>query len=579
MKLWTDTQRRQRLRTCLPVISLVIAITVVWLLTYRKWSASSWEYPPSLYRGDALYELGIIRAASFGWYLPGVWKIVPTLGAPNGANWNDYPQTEDCLYAFLGGIAALLGLMPAANLALLLAFVLNGLAFYWAARLLRYQILWSYVGALLFACSHYAYARSFGHLELSYYGHLPLALVSIWWLSSGAVRTFTERRAVIILAVAAWTGLQNAYYTYLIAQLILLALLVNCARARRDPGQLSSAALGVLSLAILGMAFVFGNIDSLSYKWCYGSNPGAIVRSYRETELYALKPIELFLPTNAAWPVPGRIGQRYAREAYFVGETFAPYLGVIATLSLIGLVSVAFVRIARRSGVGLGVPRGTYQLVWILLLSVAGGINSMVAIFGFHLFRAANRYSIAILTIALLFFVRWTALWTRRWPFYGQMGLALVIVAIGLADQVAPKDFTGSRAKVDSDRSFCAILRRTLPRGSAIFQLPVAEYPEQGPIGKMGDYDHLRPFLFTTSLRFSCGDDKGRRSIDWAQKIEAMPGPTAVDALRGKGFAGIIIDRDGYADQGVALVNQFKRGGATVLAEADNADLIALKLP
>jgi hypothetical protein len=95
----------------------------------------------------------------------------------------------------------------------------------------------------------------------------------------------------------------------------------------------------------------------------------------------------------------------------------------------------------------------------------------------------------------------------------------------------------------------------------------------------MGDYEHLRPFLYTISLRFSYGDDKGRRQTDWQRQIGTVPAPAAIDILRQKGFAAITIDRDGYSDRGAALVDQFARAGAIIITEAPKADFVALKLP
>jgi hypothetical protein len=190
--------------------------------------------------------------------------------------------------------------------------------------------------------------------------------------------------------------------------------------------------------------FLLGNIDPLTYKWFYGPNPGAVVRNYGGTERFALKPIELFLPYRTPpWPVLGRLSERYLHTGYFTGEFWAPYLGLVGIFGLVTLAIFAFLRIARRSGAGMGVPTGVYQLGWVFLLSVTGGINSMVAIWGFDLFRATNRYSVVILTVALLFFVRIMALYTRRWPVPARLGLAILILGVGLADQISPKDVTG----------------------------------------------------------------------------------------------------------------------------------------
>jgi phosphoglycerol transferase len=511
--------------------------------------------------------------------------MVPTLGAPDGANWNDFPQTEDFLYAFCGALAAVLGLAPAANLSLLLAFIWSGLGFYWACRLLRYPALWSVVGAFLFAFSRYAFVRAFDHLELSYYGHLPLALVATWWLSAGAIRRFNDKRAIFVFAIAAWSGLQNAYYTYLLAQLLGLALLVNWARSWKDPGQRHSALIGFVSLAILFGAFLLGNIDTLTYHWAHGWNSGAVVRNFADTEIFALRPIEMFLRFGKpAWPILGGLSQRYVESGSFRGEAWGPYLGVIGIFGLLALACFTFVRVARRSGVGMGVPTGAYQIMWILLLSTVGGINAMAALCGLDLFRGTNRYSIVILAIALFFFVRIAALYTRGWRWPAQLGLASLVLGLGLTDEITwkyriTKSVMEVRARVDSDKTFCATLERELPHGSAVFQLPFAEYPEQGPIGDMDGYEHIRPFLYTNFLRFSYGDDKGRKRSAWQRQIAAMPGLAAVEALRQKGFAAVIIDRDGYSDRGAALVEQFQRAGATAITEAPKSDFIALKLP
>ena len=579
----TDVHNQHHGRTAIlrlgPPILLALAIVALWMGTYGKLNRVSWQYPP-LYRGDALYELGIIRAASFGYYCPGLWKTVPTLGAPDRANWSDYPQTEDLHYAFFGVLAALLGLMPAANLALLIAFVLNGIGFYWACRLLHYRILWSLIGALLYACSHYAYARGFGHLELTYYAHLPLAIVATWWLASGAVTSITTKRAVLVLAIAACSGFQNAYYSYILAQLIGLSILVNIVRIRKDRAQFHTARIGGVALAVLLLGLLLGNIDTITYKWSHGPNLTILSRTYGDAERLALKPIELFLPYHRDWTLINDIHAQYLRDAVFVGEFWAPYLGVVGIFGLIALAVFSFVRAAHRSKVSSGMPVGAWQVGWVFLLSVAGGINSIVAFCGFPLFRATNRYSIVILTIVLLFFVRMMTLWTRRWSLATQTCLALAILCVGLIDQVFSKDVADLRSRLDSDRKFCAILESKLPPGSAIFQLPVAEYPERGAIGKMGDYEHLRPFLYCSSLRFSYGDDKGRKPADsWDQKIEAMRGSAAIAQLREKAFVAVIINRDGYVDRGDALVSRLEVAGAAVITEADNADLIALNLP
>ncbi|MGI8820331.1 MAG: hypothetical protein ACR2ID_05615 [Chthoniobacterales bacterium] len=104
-------------------------------------------------------------------------------------------------------------------------------------------------------------------------------------------------------------------------------------------------------------------------------------------------------------------------------------------------------------------------------------------------------------------------------------------------------------------------------------------YPEAGAIVAMTDYEHFRPFLYAQTLRFSYGNNKGRGSEDWQQQIERLDAGAAAERLRAKGFAAVIIDRDGFTDHGSSLVEAYERSGCHVLAEAAQGDFIALDLP
>ncbi len=562
------------------VLALCCVIAAVWLTKEQNWSPKSWTYPPG-YRGDSLYELGIIRAASRGWYLPLHWKMVPALGAPGVANWNDYPHTEDIHYFTFGLLARIFGLMPAADLALLTAYLLNGISFYAACRLLRYRRIWAATFAIVFAFSHYAAARAFGHLELIFYGHIPLALVVTWWVQSGVLREWRQPKTIFATVIVVWSGFQNAYYTYILGQLLAFAILVSLVKARSDRRYLRSVTIGCALLLAMGTAFFLGNIDTFSYWVAHGPNPSAVARNYAGVEQYALKPIELLLPSwNGHWLYS--LGRRYREEALVIGESWTPYLGIVAIVALATLFVFTFIRTARSPERQARLPNGTWQLVWVFFLSVVGGANSIAALCGLDVFRATNRYSIVILAIVLLFAVRAMSVASRQLTVAARIMTGVAVAAVGIVDQMHSKDLSRiqmNRAEVDSDRSFVAALERELSPNAAIFQFPVAVYPEQGTIAKMVDYEHLRPFLYADSLRFSYGDDKGRASSRWQTSIESMSASDAIQRLRGKGFAAVIVDREGYSDSGAQRIEQFVRAGAQIIADAPRHDFVALKLP
>ena len=77
-------------------------------------------------------------------------STVPELGAPYGANWNDFPVTEKPLFCIIGVLARIFGLFAAANIAVLLGHVLAAVAFYIACRILNASWVWAFAGALIF---------------------------------------------------------------------------------------------------------------------------------------------------------------------------------------------------------------------------------------------------------------------------------------------------------------------------------------------------------------------------------------------------------------------------------------------
>ena len=162
---------------------LLLTVTSAWCVTMRKCRLADWQFIP-VYLGDAWNYAAWAKAASEGQFLPFMPKFNRYLNAPFGASWNDFPSTEDILWAATGLGARLFGLFPALNLFYLLACLLAATSFYLTARYLRYRWEWCLAGALAFGLSPYALTRGIHHLALTYYWHVPLCLLVTWWAAS-----------------------------------------------------------------------------------------------------------------------------------------------------------------------------------------------------------------------------------------------------------------------------------------------------------------------------------------------------------------------------------------------------------
>jgi phosphoglycerol transferase len=85
------------------------------------------------------------------------------------------------------------------------------------------------------------------------------------------------------------------------------------------------------------------------------------------------------------------------------------------------------------------------------------------------------------------------------------------------------------------------------------------DFPEHLPINDMSDYDHFRGYVHSRTLRWSYGAMRGRAGDLWQREAATQPPEQLVETLVCAGFAGIYLDRNGYADQGEAVEAELSR--------------------
>ena len=569
----TDANRSRR-SEWVYVLALLLVCSFVWVASYHRWTAQAWATPIT-YASDALWGMASAKAVAAGEIFPFLPKHPVSLGAPFVANWNDYPSVEEGVLSWSGLLARLFGVFGGANLSVFAAHLFAALAFYFVCRHLRYDAMFAVAGSLVFSFSRYAFSRGLLHAGLTYYWHIPLGLLAVWWCTRERSLLDDRRRLAAGLAIAVLHGIQNPYYTWMFAQLLGLAAAYQLLRRAK----LQTVLAPLLLLATAGFTFALMNADTFYSRLVLGPTGEVVARNYQGLEFYALKPIELILPVvhRVDWL------HNWARETYFaktmlIGEAGSPYLGVIGVLALLWLVWVSAAAITRSNA--RSIPPHAWVLLWILVYAVVGGINGIVGLF-FQLFRGSNRYSIFILAVVLLFLVRQLTKTARSWHVAGRLALAGGIVAVALLDQIPP-GLTAAiptlHAQVEADREIVERLEAQLPRRAMIFQLPVASFPEAGRVGGMNDYEHFRPYLHARFLRFSYGSVRGRTREAWQKEVEMLGVARGMKMLERYGFATVWINRSGYPDGGAAVVDQLRSNGrGQVLAENHEFICIALQ--
>jgi len=489
-----------------------------------------------------------------------------SLGAPFTGQLNDFPQTERVILWLGGQISRVTGLMPAANSLLILSSIVAALSFYLALRLWKVSRLPSWLFAVTYAFLPHT-IRSITHIGLIFTGLLPLQFYVLWYIATSQKLSWKSWRLRLTIAISLFSGLLNIYWIFLFLQLYILSLLYRLMRRRKDFVKASIPFLGTFLVTGLFLgSFVI-------YKINYGENSISVIRSYFDIERFSLKPIDLFIPGRAKGfhALSNLLSRYYDGGAIHIGEAWGSYIGFCAGFGLLFLLfEGTFRQISKRS------PSIPYlAAIWIIAYISFGGIHSIFSlIFDFYNIRGTNRYSAALATIGLFYFSFITFRLTLTWPALLRVPFLVLITLFGLLDQGWRSYGYSYRSlppyrmhdAIFQDQILVSHLENSLALGSKLFILPATDFPEpfygRGAYRmNLNYYNSMRPFLYSTKLRYSYGSHKGRQGADWQLDVQELPAGAMARTLESYGFAGILLNRKGYEDRGEQLLAELAEAG------------------
>jgi len=561
-------------RDCLVLVLLLAAVAVVWTTTYRRWSAPSWSVPVA-YVGDAWFELTAIQGIAESGAGPFFQQHQPRLGAPDGANWSDFPTYSDLLLWTTAQGARWFGLFPAANLAVLAAHLLAAASCFLVCRALGAALAWSAALAGVYALSYYAFYRTLWHISLLHYWHLPLVLALGLHCLSARRPPLTGWPLAAALGLSALTGMLEFYYAVIVGQFFALAVLFQLCRRGGIRRVLTPVALG--SALVLGA--IVTQADTLRYRIEHGPNPAAAVRAVGDTDTLALRPVQLLLPYQHAWSAV----QNWTRRAYWDSNPAgrnserSTYLGIVGLAGLLAMLVAAARRIWRRRPISWHAPLA----LWTLAFAAPGGISALLTLFGWAVLRSNNRLSIVLLTLALLYLATALTAATRRWRADRRWVAAGALFILGAWDQARhppAQPWPAIQRTIAADESFAEALEIAVGPRPDIFMLPAIPFPEAGSNYERGfiDYEHLRLFLSSHHLRLSYGAIKGRTETDAAvARGNLSPDEVAAQIVAG-GWGAVALNRKGMTDDGAAILASLERHGWSRRIEHSLGDLVAV---
>jgi len=547
------------------LLFLAFTVCVLWLTIEDRWGSNF--LVPTRYTGDSHYILGLMKLAKEGDL--GLFTHITTesLGAPFVGQLNDFVLTERAIVWLGGQIARGIGLMPAANTMLMLSCVVAAFSFYMAARLWMVSRVVAWFFAIAYAFLPHN-QRSLDSLGVIFTGLLPLQFYCLWYIATAQKLSWRSFRFRLSLVIGLLSGMLNIYWVFLFSQLCILAFLYRLLRRRKSLG----LALVPLAATCLTAGLFLGSF--VIYRESYGINFAAMGRTYFDVERYSLKPIELLIPR---WGTHLRFFSGFFSRYYDGGkidigeEWWGVYIGL---LPIAGLFFLFFNGIQRQ--VNKRSPSLPFLVVcWIIAYSSFGGIHTIDSLLlNFYDIRGTNRYCVAIATVGLLYFVFVINRVMRSRPFIARFSVLELLALLAILDQSFHNYFYPRynistdiiKERVMADRDLALELENRLEEDSMIYILPVLDFPE--PFSGRGAYktnffiyDPIRPFLYSTKLRYSYGSHKGREGADWQLDVQELPAGKMAAILESYGFSGILFNRKDYDDGGKRFLAELNDAG------------------
>jgi phosphoglycerol transferase len=513
---------------------------------------------PYGYSGDSVGYSWLIQRAMEGWVFDN-----PRNGYPFGSNFLDYPGSDAGTIALLKIIGLLSGSFYAAfNLYFLLTFSLIFISTYIVLRSLDLSKSLAAAAALTYAFLPFHFLRLGHYFFVSYFVAPLFFYAAIKVLLQDGAQFFKKQTVISWCAYCVGFVVLASFGVY---YALFGTILIGTAALIRffQPQGFKSAMVGFAMVGFIVLGVGLNTAPSIVYKKLHGSNVEVMHRNSAEGEVYGLKMMQLFMPhPSHRIPAMANAANKYNQNTPLVNENFTSSLGVIGSLGFL-LIAVVLLKASagNRSDKRLIALAGFAGLLF--LFATIGGLGSLFSMVISSSIRGWNRISVFIgFGAVALFFImlQWLLqkyISKRRHLMTGIV--AIFLGGIALYDQTGPTCVPCNltvRDSFQSDQQFIQQVEALVPPVSAIYQLPYNPFPEAAVVYKLDSYDILSGFLHSKTLKWNLGGIKGRDGDLFYRSLADEPLTDQIKIIERLGFAGIFVDKRGFADYGESIIEQ-----------------------
>ncbi len=538
---------------------------------------------PVVYSGDAVFFAHMASVLRDGWI-----NVSLRDGYPFGSELYDFPTSDSGNFLIIKLLMQIFeSPFAVSNIFFLSTYPVVFVVSFQVMKWLGLQRHWAYAAAAIFTFLPFHQMR-FAHLLYTMYFAVPLFFYFAYSAASGdafgpgkskdKLRWFGE---CAVLAMLASFGVYNAAFAVI---LITFAGLFNAVEQRRY-----LAVLNVIPWIVAIALGVLLNLLPNIVNWAFvGKSAEVAHRLPSEAEFYGIKIIQMLVPIpNHFLSFLADIGRWYVATAPLVNENRTAVLGLAGSVGVL-LAGVVLIRKLTTTGYDRRMTIVAYILIVALFFGVIGGGGAIFAYAVSPMLRGWNRISpfIAFAAITLLFLhLQWLdsrLSMTRRVVWIAPLAAAFIAL-VGIADQTGRRCdecLSTNRVTYAGDRAFIELIEGIIPPGSAIYQLPYSAFPEVPVRNRMLPYEHFLLTANSAHLKSNYGVMKSYPGDLFYRELEGLPLTVQIEVLRRLGFAGLWINKKGYADNGVEIIGEASRLlGRMPDAESSNGDVVFFVLP
>lgn len=526
----------KNLSKIIEVIVVILLTTVIFCLIYKNWILNF--SIPIKYQGDVTYTLSSIKTISEkGWFYE-----TNRLGTPFKSNNLDYSSPENLLYFSLKIINLFTkNIFLTLNIFYYFTFITTALTTFYVFKYFKLNKTICLVGSQLFAFTPYHLIRGESHLFLSTYFIIPLIFLISYWIFSNTLNRFRIVFSSIVILITASIGV---YYAFFSSFFILISSFISFINKKYK-----SAIISLLFIFLMFFGLFINLLPNLIYSYQNGKNSLVANRNPNESEYYGLKISTLFVP-NSDYNIKKlkNIIINFKESTYLKSEN-GNYLGVIGILGFILLLINLFTEKNKKNKLILLL---TYFNISAILLAVNFGFGSIFAYLITAKIRAYQRICIFIYFFSLFYFCYLINLKYKKSKLFYILGILILLIGIIDQSSLPTGDYFSVKSEFDSDNQIIKNIENNFP-DSMVFQLPYKEFPESNPINLIIDYDLLKPYIFSKTIKWTHGNFKGTGEDRWYKSITESTTNQLLNKLCLADFSGILINRQGYSDNGNKL--------------------------